>query len=573
MTETIELKTLRSGTTVTLFSTALEADGVSSHKAFVVLNDTGSPIYCQTFETIPMWRDQNNDLVPLDPNVTNYVVGSMRIERLNYPLNAYERDRISANWHTQMSILFSGMSTSHIMFEDTMIDDMFINISLNRTYATLDTLNVYNNLVNSFPVQESKTGTVFGKLKAIQKIVDQNGNSISIPLKHVPIGIFNPTDTYPTPVSSDENGNRITMNLRESAQRNSYFNTQSFTADTTAFLRSGYEFNTIPEHYRYVTETNDEGEFVLHNIPIGTQTLFFEIDLFKQGLTYDEIALNFFPFPADDDPNISSLPSLFFRQFPIDVVPTWGTVQTGYTETNISVDLDLRKWATYFVEQVSYNRLDFQNLQELGIISPLSFSIRNMAKDGYPISKLPIVEIPDMLLRDEDHVLVWGNEFAQLKTKAQFFTGGYHAFKLPANMYDPNGRKTDKNGDPTDSYGVWLAGYQISMYYSEKDELFRNTGSFKYYTDSTSYVTRDHYRLNINNTDLTQQNSSTQPDFDSFPYEKKWDHTYPEPYSIPRTPRVLNPYFDVLNNQGKRWLERPLFLDEEYFNSFRYNIY
>lgn len=560
MTETIELKTERLGTTVTLFSTALEADGASSYKAFVVLNNVGVPIHCQTFETIPMWRDQNNDLVPVDATGMQYVIGAMRVERLNYTLNTYERERLRTNWYDQMSLVFGGQPTSYVLFDDVMLDDMFINISLNRTYATLDTLNVYNNLLNSFPIQESKTGTVFGKLKAIQKIVDQSGNNISIPLKRVPIGIFNPTETYPTPVSSDENGNRITMNLRESSERSSYFNVHSFTADTTSFLRSGYEFNTVPEHYKYVTETNDEGEFVLHNVPIGTQTLFFEVDLFKQGLTYDEIALNFFPFPADDDPNISSLPSLFFRQFPIDVVPTWGTIQTGYTETNITVALDLRKWATYFVEQVSFNELDFPALQERGIISPLSFGVRNMAKEGYPISKLPIVEIPDMLLRDEEHVLVWGNEFAQLKSKAQFFTGGYHAFKLPANMYDPVGRKTDKNGDPTGSYGVWLAGYQLSMYYSAKDELFRNTGSFKYFADG-GYVTRDHYNLNVNNTDLTQQNSSAEPDLDAFPYEKKWDHTYPEPYRIPTIPRVLNPYFDVLNDQGKRWLERPLFID------------
>lgn len=72
----------------------------------------------------------------------------------------------------------------------------------------------------------------------------------------------------------------------------------------------------MPAYYKYVTTTNEEGEFVIHNVPTGTQTIFFEVDLFKQGLTQDEIALNFYPFPADDSPNIDRLPSLFFRQFP-----------------------------------------------------------------------------------------------------------------------------------------------------------------------------------------------------------------------------------------------------------------
>lgn len=561
MTETIELRTERSGTTVTLFSTALEADGVVSYRAYVMLNDTEAPVHCQTYDAVPMWRDQNNDLIPVSSMGVSYVVGAMRYERLNYVLNDYERRRIQNNWVAQMSILFTGASTSYVFFDDVLIDDMFVNISLHRTYGTLDTLNIYNNLLNSFPVQESDTGTVFGKLTALQKILDQNGNNISIPLRQVPIGIFVPTERYPTPISADENGNRITMNLRESAQASSYFNNQSFTADTTSFLRSGSEFTAVPEHYKYVTTTNDEGEFVLHNVPIGTQTLFFEVDLFKQGLTYDEIALNFFPFPADDSPNISSVPSLFFRQFPIDVIPTWGVVQTGYTETNITVDLDLRKWATYFVEQMSFNDLDFTALQERGFFSPLTIAVRNMAKDGYPTSKLQIVEIPDMLSRDEDHVLVWGNEFPQLKNKAQFYEDGYRAFKLPANMYDPTGRKTDKNGSPVGTYGVWLAGYQLSLYYSDQTQLFRNTGSKKFTTEGDAYVTRDHFNLNITNSDLSQQNSFASPLLGSFPYEKKWDHTYPEPYSIPSIPTRYNPEFDVLNAQGKRWLERPFYLD------------
>lgn len=558
--ETIELKTYRSGTTVAFFTTAIEADHTSSYKAFVVLSDTNQPIHYQTYDTIPMWRDQNNDLIPLDSSGMNFVTGSLRTERLEYSLNDIDRNKISTNWQNYISLTYSGNQTSYVLFEDILLDDMFINVSLTRSHSTLDTLNIYNNLLNSFPVQESTTGTVFGKLKAIQKIQDRNGNNISIPLKNVPIGIFNPTESYPTPISTNENGNRMSLNLRESSSQNSYFNSHSFSADTFNFLQSGYEFDSVPGHYKYVTETNDEGEFVIHNVPIGAQTLFFEVDLFKQGLTYDEIALNFFPFPPDNDTNISNLPSLFFRQFQIDVIPTWGVIQTGYTEVNISVDLDLRKWATYFVEQISFNDLDLNSLRERGISTPMTIGIRNMGKDGYPINKLPIVEVPDMLLRNEDHVLVWGNEFAQLKSKAQFFEDGYHVFKLPANMYDPNGRKTDKNGDPIGTYGVWLAGYQLSIYFSDKETIFRNTGSIKYELDS-QYVTRDHFNLNHNNVDMTTQNSSAQQGIGSFPYERKWDHVYPEPYRIPKTPRTINPYYDTISDQGIRILERPLFID------------
>ncbi len=561
MREEIKLKTSRSGTTINFFDTALTPNGTDIYPAYVLMDNTNVPIYIGTFDVVPMWRDASNAYVPLSSLNLPYITGGTKVEELPYSLTPPQKERLTNKWATSMAFLSSGSSTSHTFFKDVLNDDMFIDLALFRSYGTLDTLSLYNNMVNGFPVQESSTGTVFGKLVALQKLLDNDGNNISIPLRNVPIGIFNATEEFPSPASTDDNGNRITLNLKESTNAASYFNIQSYTADTTSYLRSGSEFTAVPEYYKYVTTTNEEGEFVLHNVPIGTQTLFFEVDLFKQGLTQDEIALNFFPFPADDTPNISRLPSLFFRQIPIDVIPTWGTVQTGYTEVNVTVDLDLRKWATYFVEQVCFNNLDFEELQRRGFNTPLTIDIRNMAKDGFPHNKVQLVEIPDMLSRDKDHVLLWDNEFPQLNNKVVFYTDGYHAFKLPANMYDPVGRKTDKNGYPVGSQGVWLAGYQMSMYFTDKKAIFRNTGLSKFKPIGEAAVTRDHFNLNKNNTDLSMSNSSAAPVLSEFPYERKWDHVYPEPYSIPKIPTQPNPEYDVLNNVGKRWLERPRFLD------------
>ena len=561
MTEQIELKVAKSGTTVQFFDTHLEPDGVSTFRAYIIFNQNNQPIQIGTFEAEPFYLDQNNHMVLVSSLGLPYLTGSTKTQDLSYILSDIQKTRISNRWAQSMALTFSGQSRSYTMFSDTMVNDMFINVSLHRSSSSLDTLNVYNNLVNSFPAQESTTGTLFGRLIATQKIVDTNGNNIHIPLKNVPIGIFNPTEEFPSPASTDDDGNRITLNLKEYSPASLYFNEQSYSADTGSDLHSGYAFTAVPAFYKYVTTTNDEGEFVLHNVPTGTQTIFFEVDLFKQGLTQDEIALNFFPFPADNEPNISSYPHLFFRQFQVDIIPTWGTLQTGYTETNISVALDLRKWATYFVEQISFNNLDFDALLMKGITTPLTISIRNMAQEGFPVGNTEVVEIVDMIDRDLNHVMLWRNEFKQLKSKAQFYVDGYHAFKLPANMYDPVGTKTDKNGFPTDSKGVWLAGYQLSMYYSDKSVLFRNTGSSKIRLDDGTYVTRDHYNLNKSNTDITQQNASAPPSNGDFPYERKWDHMYPEPYSIPSIPVEPNPQFDVLNDQGKRIVERPRFID------------
>jgi len=88
----------------------------------------------------------------------------------------------------------------------------------------------------------------------------------------------------------DDNGSRISFNLKEASKQSDYFNTESFSADTEQFLQDGSNFTQVPSHYKFMTYTNDEGEFVIHNVPTGTQTMVFEVDMFKQGLTKDEIS-------------------------------------------------------------------------------------------------------------------------------------------------------------------------------------------------------------------------------------------------------------------------------------------
>lgn len=561
MQEQFLLKTYRTGTTMCFFDTHLKPDNVTIFPAYVFLDQQGNPIKIITFDKQLIWQEPfTNYYVDINEAGYNYITGGTKKDQLTYVISDVQKNKIDQKWKFSMQALFSGASTSYTKFYDVQIDDLNIDVNLYRSYATLDTLSVYNNMVNSFPVQESETGTVFGRLIATQKVKDANNNNIKIPLKNVPIGIFNPTDVFQSPTDSDENGNRLTLNLKEASFENEYFNFNSYSSDTTNYLISGSGFTVVPDEYRFVTRTNDEGEFVIHNVPIGTQTVFFEVDLFKQGLTKDEIALNFFSFPADDIPNIAEIPSLFFRQFSIDVVPNWGTSQTGYTELNIRANLDLRKWATFYIEEVAFNNKNFEELQQNGFFTPISIEFRNMARDGYPKDKIQVVEIPSMIDRDPEQVLLWNNEFVQLTNKAQFFESGYHAFKLPANMYDPIGNKTDLNGNPMNSKGVWLAGYQMSYYYGDKLQLFRNTGQKKIISND-NVVTRDHFNLNFNSDDNTSSNVTAVGAIGNFPYEKKWDHLYPEKYSIPKSPTVPNPLFYTTNDLGKRILERPKWLD------------
>lgn len=559
--EQIRLKKSRIGTRLCFFSSTIAPGNNGSVPAFVILDQLNAPISIRVISNNVMdWRNEDNSFFEINPPLQNHTIisGAAIFNSLTYEISEQRLASIRNNWSLQNLSNSDGTSFSYVFHQVEEVDDMFADVYLHRTYETLDTIDIFNNLVNEIPQQQSNTGTVFGKLLAIQKIKDINNRNVKIPLKNVQVGIFNPSSEFPDINSLDENGNRLGFNFSENSTAQQYFNLQSFTADTQNYLLSSDEISNVPDHYKYVTTTNENGEFIIHNVPIGNKTLFFEVDLFKQGLTKDEIALNFFPFPSDNSPNTYEVPSIFFRQIPIDVVSNWGTLQTGYTEVNVEIAMDLRKWATFFVEQISFDNISFEEMQRKGYFSPLTIEIRNMSLDGFPKSKVQLVEIEDMLDRDEEHYLCWNNEIVQLKTKAEIRTSGYHAFKVPANMYDPNGFSTDIYGIPSQKKGVWLAGYQFNMYYGSSQNATRATGLLKTILDNGTYVVRDHFNLNIGDISNDQGPENA---IGAFPYERKWDHTYPERYSIPRVPTIQNEYFNTLNADGKRILERPRFKD------------
>jgi len=564
MREEILYKQSRTGTTIVFFDTALKPTQEDQYPAYVIFNNLGQPTQVTTFDGETKWARNIpfTPLVDIDTTSASVVSGTCFNQTIDYTLSQAKKNQVRNRFVSQMQLQFSGLSNSYVFFREQETDDLFITVGLEQTHKTLDTLSIYNNLRNSFPTQESDTGTVFGRLEAIQKIKDRSGNNIKIPLRNVPIGIFAPSDTFSDATGVDANGNRITFNLREGSERQDYFNNESFSSDTQTILASGSQFETVPEHYKYITYTNDEGEFVIHNVPVGTQTLMFEVDMFKQGLTKDEIALNFFPFPADPEPNVGTVPSFYFRQLAIDVVPTWGDFQTGYTEVNIQSNLDLRKWTTLFVPPVTLDEKNIEQLQAAGIGEPIKVQVRDMTTENFPIRNIELVEIPNIRDREDNQQLMWRNEFKQLKSQAEFRRKGWNAFKVPANAYDPVGFRTDREGVPTSTKGVWLACYQYKLFYDSPLTNFRTTGQRKVILDDNSHVRRDHFHLNYSYQEYQDGNAISEgAGLGAFPYERTWDHLYPEPYSIPALPTQGNPEYSDNNTDNGNVVENPRNLD------------
>lgn len=586
--EEITIKEFTSGTTLAFFSTHLSADTISIKRdptinyvpTIIWLNNFNNPVKMTTFDGNELWTLNNeNNYVQINELSNNYITGHCYFKDFNFIIEPERITGIKAAFTSQIDSALTGATkfssagvvksdavvpphTDYVFHSYHEVDDFFVNIKLKRTFGTLDTLNIYNNLINSIPTQEANTGVVFGRLMALQNIKDSEGNNIRIPLKNVPIGIFNSSEDFPNSSSVSDNGDRIFLNIKEAANVVEYFNSESFDLDKNKLLRSASKFTEVPPQYKYITKTNNEGEFVIYDAPVGTQIVVFEVDLLKQGLTRDEIALNFFTFPPDDDAILDQIPNFSFKQFPIDVLPAWGTIQTGYTELDVTVNMDLRKWTTYIFPPTSLFRQRLESSVASNAANTVKIEVRNMAKENFPKTEIKLAEIPNDLDKVSGQQYNWHLEFAQIKNKAEYFKFGCHVIKLPANIYDPNGFKTDKNGNETSHKGVWLSAYQLKIF--SNNIVNRKTGSINAWNGS-EFFTKSHFDINHSPSVADLPNQPVGAGLGFFPYEKPWTADYPEKYSIPKKPTDQRYQYDVdrtpSSTPGIYYLDEPAYND------------
>ena len=569
----------RSGTTLFAFSPTPFRKGIDQSTGYVTFNDMGitSGIYQFSGDTI--WsRNNSNHFAPLSSVTTNYQTGYTFIQTSEDVISQKSKDRLISKLPGMVEDANSKQNLRYL-FKDEPINDIFYNVSITKTFDTLDTFNVYNSVSNSSPILNANTGVVFGKLEAIQKIKNplpldadhEDRDNVRIPLRNVPIGIFQESEEFPQTTSVDENGDRIKFSFKTESEfaDSRYFNTESQEYDEQFLNTNNYD--KIPDHYKLMTTTNENGEFIIYNVPVGTQSIVFEVDLLKQGLTKEEVALNFFPYPTSDSPNIDTVPHFFFRQIPVDVVPAWGDFQTGYTEVNISANIDLRKWATYYFVPSSYGGFTMPELPANNINNPLSIAVRDMTKPsaggGYNQEDLmpsEIVQIGDTLDRDTEQEISWFNEFIQRKSTAKFRHDDFSVIKLPANIYHPtminsveSGNAIKEVGDPivlktNPVPGTWFASYQFKQFITR--ENYRTTGAesrgingsaglvvWRNHFDLTYPLGQQEYPPNESEIEDPASVASNNETLTDPLYEQPWSYFYPNEVSIPTVPvNIIN---------------------------------
>lgn len=538
----------------------------------VELLDVVDGSYCRRFALGNDYKFIPEDEIP------NVVKGKLFTSRVIAPFPL--RNKAVKNFINQ-AVAYSGDSAYSNVFQT--IDkkvDYYADVTIKRTIDTLDTLSVKNNPLSNFPAQEANTGVVAGTLLARQKVLDENGENVLIPLSNVPIIVFNPSEEFPNYASQDTSGNRITLNLLQNSIASDYADISSYVLDvgednakkSLGKDKVGPQYSGIkpllksvetifsPEQYKYSTITNDKGEFVIQNVPVGNQVIMFDVDLLKQGMTKSEVALNFFPYSVGEDINVDNIPHFYFRQIPVGVGPSWGDFNTGYTEVNITAALDMRKWSTFFVPPISIGGNNLEELASGGNFVPLTILARDMTKEGYPLTT-EIVEIDDVYSRVESQRIEWFGELKFTKPKINFTKNQYQAFKLPANLYDPNGyaSRDSKRRKLSPSKGVWLSSYQMKMFYDSTPDTYKATGFVRAGYGADPLIA-SHFDLN-RGTGSTRSAATGKAEGSSvktFPYERPWSINYPKKYSIPSCPKVKNEQKNYASQLEPRYLDGDL---------------
>jgi hypothetical protein len=484
------------------------------------------------------------------------------------------------NFELEAQAASGSTAYTFIDIKEDSLEDYNVDICFKRSVDTLDTLTVRNNPLSNFPTQESDTGVVMGTLYAKQKVVNEKGEKVLIPLSNVPIVIFNPSDEFPNTFSIDGDGNRVRLNLIQNSELEDYVDLDSFVVeygkqnaekklnktlnprfDSQIGTLKSIETLEVPEYFKYSTITNENGEFIIENVPIGPNVLMFEVDLLKQGMTRSEVALNFFPYPTTEEFNVDSIPHYYFRQLSINVIPSWGAFQTGYTFVDITANIDMRKWSTFFIPPIAVQGKSIDELISSGRFDALTIIAKDMTKEGYPISN-QIVEINNILEREPSQRLEWNNEFTVRKNKIEFRKSNYNAFKLPANLYDPNGNASKDGGRTKISTkkGVWLCAYQMRMQYGLGTGVLRETGFVREsFLNDTPYSSHFNVNRGVGSSSTSVLvGIGLNGSLGEFPYQRTWTINYPEPYKIPTRPLILNESKNFTQKVEPRYLDGDL---------------
>jgi hypothetical protein len=229
--------------------------------------------------------------------------------------------------------------------------DKYINVKLDQDFDFLEILSLKINQSDLYTKVCSDYGVVVGRIVVNGGFGLPNAKvSIFIPL--TPEDELNPTisELYPYKTLSDNNDAGYRYNLLSHDPSYSvHAATGTFPNREEVLIDQTY-IEVYDKYYKYTVKTNDSGDYMIFGVPIGTQTVFMDVDLSDIGcfsLTPQDLInagqatetqVNGSTFKKSS--NLSELPQIKTLNKNIDISPLWGQediCQIGITR----VDFDL----------------------------------------------------------------------------------------------------------------------------------------------------------------------------------------------------------------------------------------
>lgn len=227
-----------------------------------------------------------------------------------------------------------------------------ISVPLNQTYDTFEILSLKLGQINDYKRFNSDYGVIVGRILA-------NGG---LGVANAKISVFVPIDgnedwntrfTYGFSSSSDINADGIRYNtLPEYVDDDCHQNVGTFPLKNK-LLDNNSLIEVFDKYWKYTTTTNESGDYMLFNIPVGVQLLHVDLDLSDCGLLsqrprdligqgYD-VKLFESPNKFKSSKNLNSLAQIYSQDKSVFVYPYWGDVsETDETLSITRCDINLQ---------------------------------------------------------------------------------------------------------------------------------------------------------------------------------------------------------------------------------------
>jgi hypothetical protein len=240
-----------------------------------------------------------------------------------------------------------------------------IPISLMQEYNSFEILSLKMNVDENYNSYTSTEGIVVGRVSTANNGLGIPNVRVSI---FVPKGQYSQTDEeevlYPFSSPNDKDGDRVRYNLLPSESDVDCYQVIGTLPTKRKVLDNETVCEVFEKYYKYTTVTNEAGDFMLTNIPVGKQRIHIDADLsdigpFLSQRPYDMIEnLGFDKNKFDStrqfktSKDLDSLAQVISQTKSVYVYPYWGDVtehssDLKITRTDLSLNYEFKTSAIF----------------------------------------------------------------------------------------------------------------------------------------------------------------------------------------------------------------------------------